>query len=226
MIRVGFTVRCMWRRYAVRNCGCCRPIANCCSLRRLPSRTRSTRYFTQQRASNARNTAAPWVHRTVQFASLETTKGRKCNPTRSLIVGISVPGLLGRGPLRAHYRWSALALSLVPGPHGCPRSSHTSQRPIYLTLKRNGGNALGSFLHLVAANAGSHDRSSANLEPKPEFNIPPLYRSYVRVVALRRRGTFPRVPAVLANHMQFDDPISIAAASSFDDGAVNMSVDK
>jgi hypothetical protein len=36
----------------------------------------------------------------------------------------------------------------------------------------------------------------------------------------------PRFPTVLANHMQFDDPISSAAGVQFDDGAVNVSVYK
>jgi hypothetical protein len=34
--------------------------------------------------------------RAIQFTSLEATEGRKCDATRSLIVGIPVPGVLGR----------------------------------------------------------------------------------------------------------------------------------
>jgi hypothetical protein len=43
---------------------------------------------------------------------------------------------------------------------------------------------------------------------------------------LRSGGVVPRLPAVLANHMQFDDPISGAAGVQFDDEAVNVSFDK
>jgi hypothetical protein len=81
-------------------------------------------------------------------------------------------------------------------------------------FKHNGGNAL----RLVP----SSWRRTTGL--KREFNNPPLSRSLrLGRCALAAWRCFP---AVLANHMQFDDPISSAARVQFDDEAVNMSVDK
>jgi hypothetical protein len=74
---------------------------------------------------------------------------------------------------------------------------------------------LGWFLRLVAENAGSHDRSGSNPEPKCKFNSSPQSRSYVQVVALRRRGNLPRLTVTLAYHLQRDDPISSAAGVQF-----------